>query len=177
MNIITTTKKWEDILPAAEAKRLTNVLDDYRQQTQTPVDDKGLQASCSILFYGDSEKRKAAAALTGIYTGHAVQRIDTPAIISKYIGETEKNLRAIFVTAKEGGAILFFDEADSLFNKRTEVKDSHDKYANQEITYLLQQIEQHQNPVIVALNYKDQVASAILRSFHTVIHFPAAGKE
>jgi SpoVK/Ycf46/Vps4 family AAA+-type ATPase len=173
MNIITTHKEWDDVLPAADVKTLVNVLDAFRQGTVSPVTNKGQRPSCSIFFYGgDSEKRKIAAALAGVHTGLPVYRIDLPAIVSKYIGETEKNIAAVFNKAAGKNWILFFDEADDLFNKRTGMENDNNKYASQETDYLLQQIEKYKNPVIIAADYKQQVASSVLRSFHTVIHFP-----
>lgn len=172
MDKLTTTKQWKDVLPEAAIKTLTNVLDAHRQHTQSITGKQISQQPYSILFYGgDSEKRKAAAALAGIHTGQQVYQISLPDIVSKYIGETEKNLTTVFANAHEENWLLFFDEADSLFNKRAEVKDSHDKYANMEISYLMQQIEQYKNPVIVACN--EQPPPAILQSFHTAIHFSA----
>ena len=83
-------------------------------------------------------------------------RIDLSAVVSKYIGETEKNLRRLFDAAEDGGAILFFDEADALFGKRTEVEDSHDRYANAEVAHLLERIESHDGLVILASNQPAQ---------------------
>ena len=99
-------------------------------------------------------------------------RIDLSAVVSKYIGETEKNLRKLFDAAEEGGAILFFDEADALFGKRTEVKDSHDRYANVEINYLLQRMESYKGIAILASNVKSNLDSAFLRRLRFVVSFP-----
>jgi SpoVK/Ycf46/Vps4 family AAA+-type ATPase len=90
-------------------------------------------------------------------------RIDLSQVVSKYIGETEKNLRRVFDTAEEGGAILLFDEADALFGKRSEVKDSHDRYANIEISYLLQRMEVYRGIAILTTNMKDALDRAFLR--------------
>jgi SpoVK/Ycf46/Vps4 family AAA+-type ATPase len=99
-------------------------------------------------------------------------RIDLSAVVSKYIGETEKNLRRVFDAAEDGGAILFFDEADALFGKRSEVKDSHDRYANIEINYLLQRMESYRGLAILATNMKAALDSAFLRRIRFVINFP-----
>lgn len=172
MNKLTTTKQWKEVLPEAAVKTLTNALDAHRQHTQALTGKQISQEPCSILLYGgDSEKRKAAAVLAGVHTGQQVYQISLPDIVSKYIGETEKNLTTVFAKAHEENWLLFFDEADSLFNKRTAVKDSHDKYANIEINYLMQQIEKYKNPVVVACN--EQPSPAILQSFGTAIQFPA----
>ena len=102
-------------------------------------------------------------------------RIDLSAVVSKYIGETEKNLRRLFDAAEDGGAILFFDEADALFGKRTEVKDSHDRYANIEINYLLQRMEAYRGLAILATNMKGALDRAFLRRLRFVVNFPFPG--
>jgi SpoVK/Ycf46/Vps4 family AAA+-type ATPase len=99
-------------------------------------------------------------------------RIDLSAVVNKYIGETEKNLRRLFDAADDGGAILFFDEADSLFGKRTEVKDSHDRYANLEVNYLLQRMESYRGLAILATNLKSALDKAFLRRLRFVVNFP-----
>ena len=99
-------------------------------------------------------------------------RIDLSAVVSKYIGETEKNLRRIFDAAEMGGAILLFDEADALFGKRTEVKDSHDRHANVEVSYLLQRMEAYQGLAILTTNLKGSLDQAFLRRIRFVIPFP-----
>ena len=92
-------------------------------------------------------------------------------MVSKYIGETEKNLETIFDRAEEKEWILFFDEADALFGKRTGVKDAHDKYSNQEVSYLLQRIENYNGLVILATNMKSNIDDAFTRRFNSMIHF------
>ncbi len=94
-------------------------------------------------------------------------------MVSKYIGETEKNLDALFASAEKKGWILFFDEADALFGKRTEVKDAHDRYANLEVSYLLKRIEDYNGLVILASNMKGNIDDAFTRRFNTVIRFPS----
>jgi AAA+ superfamily predicted ATPase len=98
--------------------------------------------------------------------------IDLSTVVSKYIGETEKNLRKVFDSAEEGGAVLFFDEADALFGKRTEVRDSHDRYANIEVNYLLQRMESYSGLAILATNMKSALDSAFLRRIRFIIEFP-----
>jgi len=95
--------------------------------------------------------------------------------VSKYIGETEKNLRRLFDAAESGGAVLFFDEADALFGKRSEVKDSHDRYANIEINYLLQRMEAYQGIAILATNMKSSLDRAFLRRLRFLMPFPFPG--
>ena len=109
----------------------------------------------SALFAGESGTGKTMAAeVIADELGLDLYRIDLSAVVSKYIGETEKNLRRLFDAAEDGGAILFFDEADALFGKRSEVKDSHDRYANIEINYLLQRMEAYRGLAILATNMK-----------------------
>ncbi len=99
-------------------------------------------------------------------------RIDLSSVVSKYIGETEKNLRRVFDAAEESGAILLFDEADALFGKRSEVKDSHDRYANIEVSYLLQRMEAYRGLAILTTNMKSALDPAFLRRLRFVVHFP-----
>src|SRR6266699_4681326 len=99
-------------------------------------------------------------------------RIDLSAVVSKFLGETEKNLRKLFDAAETGGAILFFDEADALFGKRSEVKDSHDRYANIEINYLLQRMESYRGLAVLATNMKGVLDPAFLRRIRFVVNFP-----
>jgi SpoVK/Ycf46/Vps4 family AAA+-type ATPase len=127
----------------------------------------------SALFAGPSGTGKTMAAEV---LANSLQldlyRIDLSSVVSKYIGETEKNLRRVFDAAEQGGAILFFDEADALFGKRSEVKDSHDRYANIEINYLLQRMEQYRGLAILATNMKGNLDSAFLRRIRFVVNFP-----
>lgn len=97
--------------------------------------------------------------------------------VSKYIGETEKNLRRIFTAAEYGGAILLFDEADALFGKRSEVRDSHDRYANIEVSYLLQQMESYRGLAILTTNMLENFDRAFLRRVRFVVQFPFPGLE
>src|SRR3989442_107054 len=99
-------------------------------------------------------------------------RIDLSSVVSKYIGETEKNLRRVFDAAEGGGAILLFDEADALFGKRSEVKDSHDRYANIEVSYLLQRMESYRGLAILTTNMKSALDAAFLRRIRFIVHFP-----
>ena len=99
-------------------------------------------------------------------------RVDLSSVVSKYIGETEKNLRRIFDAAEIGGAILLFDEADALFGKRSEVKDSHDRYANMEVAYLLQRMESYRGLAILTTNLKNSLDQAFLRRLRFIVQFP-----
>jgi hypothetical protein len=127
----------------------------------------------SALFSGPSGTGKTMAAevlANELYRD--LYRIDLASVVSKYIGETEKNLRRVFDAAEDSGAILFFDEADALFGKRSEVKDSHDRYANIEVSYLLQRMEAYGGLAVLATNLKGAVDAAFLRRIRFVINFP-----
>jgi len=109
-----------------------------------------------------------AAQLLGSRLGKNVYRVDCSALVSPYIGETEKNLNRLFEKAELAGQVLFFDEADALFGKRTSVRDSHDKYANQEVAYLLQKIESYNGLVILTTNTRTNEMSYWLKAFQQV---------
>ena len=104
--------------------------------------------------------------------GSDLWRIDLSSVVSKYIGETEKHLDRIFTLARDGNAILFFDEADALFGKRSEVSDSHDRYANLEVAYLLQRMEAYPGAVILATNFRRNLDEAFVRRLDFAIDFP-----
>jgi DNA polymerase III delta prime subunit len=126
-----------------------------------------------VLFHGPPGTGKTlTAGLMGKEFNKDVYRVDLSQIVSKYIGETEKNLSKIFDRAEHKDWILFFDEADALFGKRTNVQSSHDKYANQEVSFLLQRVEDFSGLMILASNYKSNMDEAFLRRFHSIVHFP-----
>ncbi|MBK8558158.1 MAG: ATP-binding protein [Lewinellaceae bacterium] len=130
------------------------------------------------LFYGPEGTGKTlAASLLGQATARKVYRVDLSVGISKYIGETEKNLATVFDRAQKNNWILFFDEADALFGKRTVVKDAHDRYANQEVAYLLQRVEDYPGVVIFASNLKANIDEAFSRRFQSMIHFSMPNAE
>jgi len=130
---------------------------------------KGINA----LFVGPSGTGKTMAAeIIANALELELYKIDLSGVVSKYIGETEKNLDRIFVAAESANAILFFDEADALFGKRSEVRDSHDRYANVEISYLLQKMEQHEGIAILATNLRGNLDEAFVRRLAFVVHFP-----
>ena len=132
----------------------------------------------SALFAGESGTGKTMAAeVIANELRLNLYRIDLSAVVSKFIGETEKNLRQLFDAAEDGGAILFFDEADALFGKRSEVKDSHDRYANIEINYLLQRLESYSGLSILATNMKSSLDAAFMRRFRFIVNFTFPGKE
>jgi SpoVK/Ycf46/Vps4 family AAA+-type ATPase len=130
---------------------------------------KGIAA----LFAGPSGTGKTMAAeVLAKHLNLDLYRVDLAGVVSKYIGETEKNLRQVFDAAEESGAILFFDEADALFGKRSEVRDSHDRFANIEINYLLQRMEDYRGLAILATNMKSLLDQAFLRRLRFLVDFP-----
>ncbi|HEX8096684.1 MAG TPA: ATP-binding protein, partial [Pyrinomonadaceae bacterium] len=127
----------------------------------------------NALFAGQSGTGKTLAAeILANHLDLSLYRIDLSGVVSKYIGETEKNLRKVFDAAEQSGAILFFDEADALFGKRSEVKDSHDRYANIEINYLLQRMEEYRGLAILATNMKAHMDEAFMRRLRFLVDFP-----
>ena len=127
----------------------------------------------SALFAGPSGTGKTLAAeILASHLDLEMYRIDLSGVVSKYIGETEKNLKRVFDAAEQGGAILFFDEADALFGKRSEVKDSHDRYANIEVNYLLQRMEDYRGLAILATNKKSHLDQAFMRRLRFLVDFP-----
>jgi SpoVK/Ycf46/Vps4 family AAA+-type ATPase len=127
----------------------------------------------SALFAGESGTGKTMAAEVLANELHLdLYRIDLAAAVSKYIGETEKNLKRVFEAAEDSGAILLFDEADALFGKRSEVKDSHDRYANIEVSYLLQRMEAYRGLAILTSNLKNALDTAFMRRLRFVVQFP-----
>jgi hypothetical protein len=132
-----------------------------------------LRPGLRALFHGPPGTGKTlTAGLLGRSTGREVYRIDLSLVVSKYIGETEKNLARVFDQAQHKGWILFFDEADALFGKRTETQDAHDRYANQEVSFLLQRIETFDGVAVLATNQRDNIDPAFARRFEAVIYFP-----
>lgn len=134
---------------------------------------KTLKPGYKALFHGPPGTGKTlTAGLFGKLAGVDVYRVDLSMVISKYIGETEKNLEKVFAKAEHKNWILFFDEADSLFGKRTSISDAHDKYANQEIAYLLQRLEDYNGLVILSSNMRNNVDEAFGRRLQSIIYFP-----
>src|SRR5574341_744027 len=170
---------WDDIvLPVSELSLLQQIADQVRQRS-TVYDDWGFRRKMnrglgiSVLFAGESGTGKTMAAeVIANELCLNLYRIDLSSVVSKYIGETEKNLRQLFDAAEGGGVILFFDEADALFGKRSEVKDSHDRYANIEINYLLQRMEDYRGLAILCTNRRSALDRAFLRRLRFLVEFP-----
>jgi len=173
---------WDDlVLPEESAKLLRQVAAQVRERHKVYEDwgfalkmNRGM--GISALFSGESGTGKTMAAeVIANDLRLNLYRIDLSAVVSKYIGETEKNLRKLFDAAEQGGAILFFDEADALFGKRSEVKDSHDRYANIEINYLLQRMEAFSGLAILATNMKSALDPAFMRRLRFIVNFQFPG--
>nr|WP_246046454.1 ATP-binding protein [Chlorobaculum thiosulfatiphilum] len=174
---IETGMEWSDlVLPSTTLQQIREI-ENWITHNDTLLRDWGMKKRVKpgyrALFYGPPGTGKTlTATLLGKQTGKEVFRIDLSRIISKYIGETEKNLSRLFDKADSKNWILFFDEADALFGKRTDIRDAHDKYANQETAYLLQRIESHNGLVILASNRRGNLDEAFSRRFQSIIHFP-----
>ena len=175
--LVTTKMEWEDvILPAKTATQIDDIKI-WLQHNSTFLQNWGMEKRIKpgfrALFYGPPGTGKTlTATLLGKQFEKDVYRIDLSQVVSKYIGETEKNLEKIFIKAENKNWILFFDEADALFGKRSNVQNAHDKYANQEVSYLLQRVEDFSGLVILASNYKSNIDQAFIRRFNSIIHFP-----
>lgn len=177
---IETALNWEDLVLPEKTLYQIREIEDWLTYNNRLMTDWGLKNKVKpgyrVMFFGPPGTGKTlTVGLLGKHTGRDVFRIDLSLIISKYIGETEKQLSALFDKAANKDWILFFDEADALFGKRTTVRDAHDKYANQEVSYLLQRVEAHPGLVILASNFKSNIDSAFTRRFQTIIEFELPG--
>lgn len=175
---------WNDIvLPAESLSQLREICNRMIYRSRI-YEDWGFDAKLSlgkalnVLFTGPSGTGKTMAAeILARELGLDIYKIDLSTVVSKYIGETEKNLARIFSEAETSNAILFFDEADALFGKRSEVRDSHDRYANLEISYLLQRMEAYEGMAILASNLRKNMDEAFLRRLHFIVEFPFPGRQ
>jgi AAA+ superfamily predicted ATPase len=174
------TRHWDDIVLSPDrAELLRSLVDRYRYADRV-YDEWGFSASPSrglvALFSGPSGTGKTMATeiIAGVL-GLDVFKLDLSSVVSKYIGETEKNLEQIFDAASAGNLVLFFDEADALFGKRSEVKDARDRYANIEVSYLLQRLERYDGLVVLATNFEKNVDEAFVRRIHVRIEFAMPG--
>jgi hypothetical protein len=175
--LISTERQWKDlILPESTLTQLEEIKH-WVSHGQVLLRDwemgQKLRPGFTTLFHGPPGTGKTlSACLLGKHCGCDVYKVDLSMIVSKYIGETEKNLARVFDAAEHKGWMLFFDEADALFGKRTRVEDSRDRFANQEISFLLQRIEDFNGVVILASNLKSNIDDAFLRRFQSIVHFP-----
>ncbi|MEZ4875170.1 MAG: ATP-binding protein [Flavobacteriaceae bacterium] len=176
-----TQLSWEDLV--LNEKTLTHIkelevwLHNHQQLMEEWNMKDRIKPGYRALFYGPPGTGKTlTASLLGKYTQKPVYRIDLSTVVSKYIGETEKHLSNLFDRAANKDWILFFDEADAIFGKRTNVRDAHDKYANQEVSYLLQRVETHPGLVILASNFRDNIDEAFTRRFQSLCSFELPGE-
>ena len=174
---VETNLEWSDLVLNPQTLEQVQELLVWLKHGQTLLDHYGLgkriKPGFRALFWGPPGTGKTlTAGLLGKHSGRDVYKIDLSMVVSKFIGETEKNLANLFDRAENKDWILFFDEADALFGKRTSVRDAHDKYANQEVSYLLQRVETYGGLVILASNFKSNIDEAFIRRFQSIIHFP-----
>ncbi|MEK7395996.1 MAG: ATP-binding protein, partial [Candidatus Poribacteria bacterium] len=176
---IETTATWEDLILPELQKQILQDIEVHVRQRMKVYETWGFASKCSrglgisALFAGPSGTGKTLAAeVLANKLRLDLYRIDLSQVVSKYIGETEKNLRKVFDSAEEGGAILLFDEADAIFGKRSEVKDSHDRYANIEISYLLQRMEAYRGLAILTTNMKNALDTSFTRRIRFIVQFP-----
>jgi SpoVK/Ycf46/Vps4 family AAA+-type ATPase len=179
-----TSATWADlVIPAAQEATLRQLLAHARRRytvhhTWGFADRGGRGLGTGVIFAGPSGTGKTLAA--EVVAGALrldLYRVDLSRVVSKYIGETEKNLKRIFDAAEYGGAVLLFDEADALFGKRSEVRDSHDRYANLEVSFLLQQMEAFRGLAILTTNLPEAIDRAFLRRVRFVVRFPFPDRE
>ena len=174
--LLTTHMDWPDLILSpnlqSRIKEIETWLTHSRKLMKDRHFEKILKPGYKALFYGPGGTGKTTtAALLGKKNNRDVYRIDLSQMVSKYIGETEKNLARVFDRAENKEWILFFDEADALFGKRTSTNDAHDRYANQQVSYLLQRIEDFDGLVIMATNLKENIDEAFTRRFNAMIQF------
>ena len=176
---ITSRTGWDDlVLPPSQTQTLRDIAAHVRQRTTVYdrwgfADRGGRGLGLSVLFAGTSGTGKTLAAeVLANALGLDLYKIDLSSVVSKYIGETEKNLKRVFDAAEGGGAVLLFDEADALFGKRSEVKDSHDRHANIEVSYLLQRMELYRGLAILTTNLRASLDVAFLRRLRFIVEFP-----
>ena len=180
--LITTELEWDDLVLDYEVAKELEDINLWMIYQSVIMKDWGLsrylKAGYRALFYGPPGTGKTlAATLLGKKNGMDVYRVDLSMVVSKYIGETEKNLARVFDFAQNRNWILFFDEADALFGKRTSTNNSNDRHANQEVAYLLQRIEDFPGIVIIATNLKSNIDEAFSRRFQSTVYFPMPTEE
>jgi hypothetical protein len=177
---VTTSLTWKDLVLSPSVMSQILEIKSWIEHKRLIQDEWGLKrflkAGYRCLFHGPPGTGKSlTAALLGGSLGLDVYRIDLSMVVSKFIGETEKNLAAVFDQAEHRNWILFFDEADALFGRRSATQSAHDRYANQEVSYLLQRVEDFPGIVILASNFKGNIDEAFVRRFQSMVHFPMPG--
>lgn len=175
-SLIETTMEWEDLILSQKTLDEIKEIEIWLNYNEILLNEWNMKSRIKpgyrVMFHGPPGTGKTLTAnLLGKYTKKDVYRIDLSMVVSKFIGETEKNLSNLFNKAMDKDWILFFDEADAIFGKRTNVRDAHDKYANQEVSYLLQRIEAHPGLVILASNFKSNIDTAFTRRFQSMVEF------
>lgn len=177
-----TNYEWDDLVLDTKTIEEIDELKIWIDHGKTLMEDwemgRKLKPGYLSLFHGPPGTGKTLTAnLLAKTVNKPLYRIDLSLVVSKYIGETEKNLASVFDQAENKNWILFFDEADALFGKRTKVSDAHDRYANQEVSYLLQRVEDFSGLVILASNLKSNMDEAFIRRFQSIIYFPLPSVE
>ena len=167
---IETALKWDDLVVSKSTQNKIKEIEEWLKQ------EKNIEGNSKsehlALFQGTSGTGKTlTATLLGKYTHYPVFRVNLSKILSNYIGETEKNLSKVFELASQNNGILFFDEADALFGKRTEIKNSHDRFANQEVSYILENLREHKGLVIISSNLRKDIDPQLKKYFKTIIRF------
>lgn len=173
---LSTRLTWSELVLDPSALAEVETIAAWARHHRVLLDDWGLgrhvHAGFTALFYGPPGTGKSlTASLLGRELGAEVYRVDLSLVVSKYIGETEKNLARVFEEAERRKWVLFFDEADALFGKRTTTASAHDRYANQEVAYLLQRVEEHEGIVVLASNFRGNIDDAFARRFQAIVHF------
>ena len=172
---ITTNKNWDDLVIDETARQQLNDISAWIRNVNTSdnnIENKNLHNSYKVLFFGPGGTgKKLAAKLLGKQDNLDIYRVNLSKVVSKYIGETEKNLAIVFDAAEENHAILFFDEADALFGKRTDVSDSHDRYNAPVVSCLLQRLDKHPGLVIFSSKNNNDSNNTFTKHLNAVIHF------
>ncbi|HUR12725.1 MAG TPA: ATP-binding protein [Flavitalea sp.] len=170
--VITTNKSWEDFDLTDEIKAQVDAMINWVKSHDESQNGSG--KGYKALFHGPPKSgKKTAAAYIGKETGRDIYKIDLSQLISKYVGETEKNLEVLFARAEEKKWILYFDEADDLFGKQAEGKEADDKYGNTEIFYLLQNIWHYAGLMILTTKKKEKIEASTMKKFDAVLNFPS----
>lgn len=175
--LITTELTEEDLILPRDTRQQVKILENWLLHRDAFMKEwnmkRWIKPGYRVLFYGPHGTGKTlTATILGRITGKEVYRVDLNLVVSKYIGETEKNLSLLFDRAEQKDWILFFDEADALFGKRTNVREGHDRYANQEVSYIMKRVEKHKGLVIFASDRKSVLNQIFIRRLQLIVNFP-----